>query len=273
MPQPLDNPLTAKPVPPEAPDLDEHQLVVESVEVSYGPIRALYGVSLSVGSGEAVALIGPNGAGKTSLLHALIGLRRPSRGRILWRGRDITGLPPQQRLRLGMALVPEHRRVLATLTVEENLMVAGSILPRQLRLARVGELTERFEVLGQRRSQRAGLLSGGEAQQLSIARALMTSPDLLLLDEPTLGLAPLVAAQVFELIDELRRSGMTLLIVEQNAHRVLESVDTACILRTGHIVEHGRASQIAAQDDLFDSFLGVEDADSDPTTGRGGSNG
>ena len=233
-------------------------LSIESVEVSYGPIRALYGISLSVGSGETTALIGPNGAGKTSLLHAVIGLHRPSRGRIRWRGRDITRLPPQQRIRLGMALVPEHRRILTTLTVEENLLVGARILPRRLRRIRTEELIERFEVLGRKRSQRAGLLSGGEAQQLAIARALIASPDLLLMDEPTLGLAPLVATQVFELIEELRRSGMTLIVVEQNARRALEHADSAYIIRTGRIVEHGPAAQLAAREDLFGSFLGGE---------------
>lgn len=238
-------------------------LSVESVEVAYGRIRALYGISLSVGSGETVALIGPNGAGKSSLLQAIIGLRRPSRGCIRWRGRDITGLPTHQRIRLGMALVPEHRRILATLTVEENLLVSAIILPRRLRQVRANELIERFEVLGRKRSQQAGLLSGGEAQQLAIARALMASPDLLLMDEPTLGLAPLVAAQVFDLIDELRQSGMALIVVEQNARRALAAADSAYLIRTGHIAESGSAQQLAAQKDLFRSFLGDSPADSD----------
>ncbi len=251
----FDNPLTDKAYQVGSETFDE-LLAVESVEVSYGPIRALYGISLTVGSGETIALIGPNGAGKTSLLNTVIGMRRPSQGRVRWKGRDITGLPPQQRIRLGMALVPEHRRILGTLTVEENLLVGAITLPRRLRQTRADELMERFDILGRKRSQRAGLLSGGEAQQLAIARALMASPDLLLMDEPTLGLAPLVAAQVFELIDELRRSGMTLIVVEQNARRALESADSACILRTGQIVEQGPAEQIAARDDIFGSFLG-----------------
>lgn len=254
----FDNPLAMAADPRVGPETPGNLLSVESVEVSYGPIRALYGISLSVGSGETVALIGPNGAGKTSLLHAIIGLHRPSQGHIRWRGREITGLLPQQRIRLGMALVPEHRRILTTLTVEENLLVAAITLPRRARRIRADELIERFDILGRKRSQRAGLLSGGEAQQLAIARALMACPELLLMDEPTLGLAPLVANQVFELIEELRRSGTTLIVVEQNARRALEFADSAYIIRTGHIVEHGPAEQLAAREDLFGSFLGGE---------------
>ena len=203
-----------------------------------------------------VALIGPNGAGKSSLLHAIIGLRRPSRGRVRWRGQDITGLSTQQRIRLGMALVPEHRRILATLTVEENLLVGGMILPRRMRQTQADRMIERFEVLKRKRSQPAGVLSGGEAQQLAIARALMPSPALLLMDEPTLGLAPLVATQVFALIDELREAGMTLIVVDQNARRVLNAADSAYLVRTGRIAQSGAADELAAREDIFGSFLG-----------------
>ncbi len=248
---------------------DGELLSLESIEVSYGPVRALFGISLSVGSGETVALIGPNGAGKSSVLHAIIGLRRPNRGRIRYKGHDITGLPTQQRIRLGMALVPEHRRILATLTVEENLLVGGMILPRRLRQTRANEMIERFEVLKRKRSQQAGVLSGGEAQQLAIARALMPSPELLLMDEPTLGLAPLVAAQVFGLIKELRERGMTLIVVDQNPRRVLNSADSAYLIRTGHIVQSGSADQLATREDLFGSFLGgsPEDSGVEPMAG------
>lgn len=231
-------------------------LCLESVEVSYGPIRALFGISLSVGPGETVALIGPNGAGKSSLLHAIIGLRRPSGGSIRWQGQDITGLPTPQRISLGMALVPEHRRILATLTVEENLLVGGMILPRRLRQARADELMERFGVLRRKRDQQAGVLSGGEAQQLAIARALMPSPQLLLMDEPTLGLAPLVATQVFDLVDELRRGGMTLIVADRNVRRILRSADSAHLIRTGQVAHSGSADELAEQQDLFGSYLG-----------------
>ncbi|MDE0066796.1 MAG: ABC transporter ATP-binding protein [Acidimicrobiaceae bacterium] len=231
-------------------------LAVDSAEVSYGPIRALYGVTLNVEPGEIVAIVGPNGAGKSTLLNAIVGLRPLTRGRITWRGRDITGLAPQQRVRLGIGLVPEHRRILTTLTVEENLLVSATALPGRLRRVRANELMERFEVLGENRSRRAGLLSGGQEQLLAIARALMGSPELLLLDEPTLGLAPIVAAKVFGIIDELHQNGTTLIVVEQNIRRVLESADSACIMRTGRIVERQQAERLAARTDLFDSFLG-----------------
>lgn len=246
----------------------EQLLAIDSAEVSYGPIRALHGVSLAVRPGEMLAIVGPNGAGKSSLLNAIIGLCRLSRGRISWRGRDITRLPPQQRVRLGMALVPEHRRILTTLTVEENLLVSATVLPSRLRRSRANELMGRFEILGQNRSRRGGLLSGGQAQQLAIARALMPSPELLLMDEPTLGLAPIVTAQVFEVIDELRQNGMTLIVVEQNIRRVLKSADFACIMRTGRVAEHSEAELLAARTDLFDSFLGTT-----PSGGGGPSQG
>lgn len=235
-------------------------LEIESLEVAYGPIRALYGVSLQVSAGELLAVVGPNGAGKTSLLNAVIGMCRPRAGRVRWHGRDVSSMPPQSRLRLGIALVPEHRRVLCTLTVEENLRVAATGVPRRLRRARVADIMERFETLGRLRGRRAGVLSGGEAQQLAIARALVAGPQLLLMDEPTLGLAPLVARQVFDLIRELHASGMALIVVEQNTRSVLAAADHACIMRTGRIVERGAATDLARRADMFGSFLGDDAA-------------
>ena len=231
-------------------------LTLDRVEVAYGGVRAVHGASIAVGHGELVALIGPNGAGKSSLLNAVVGLHPPCGGSIRWRGADVTGWSPQRMLRAGIALVPEHRRILTGLTVEENLLVAGIVNGSRTRRRLAAGLMERFGVLGRKRAVPAGLLSGGEAQQLAIARALMSRPDLLLMDEPALGLAPRLRTQVFELLGELAAAGTTLLVVEQDAHRLLEMADTAYIMRSGDIVASGPAGALAAREDLFEAFLG-----------------
>ena len=231
-------------------------LTLDRVEVTYGSVRAVHGASLSVPEGDVVALIGPNGAGKSSLLNAIIGLHAPSGGAIRWHRTDVTGWSPQRMLRAGIALVPEHRRILTGLTTEENLLVAGILTGGRVRRRLAAELMERFEVLGRRRSTPAGLLSGGEAQQLAIARALMSRPRVLLMDEPALGLAPLLRFEVFDLLGELAAAGTTLLVVEQDAHRLLDLADTAYIMRSGDIVASGTAGELAAREDLFEAFLG-----------------
>ena len=231
-------------------------LILEQVEVAYGGVRAVHGASITVGEGQLVALIGPNGAGKSSLLNAVIGLHPPSGGTIRWRGDDVGGWSPQRMLRAGVALVPEHRRILTGLSTEENLLVAGITTGARTRRRRAAELMERFEVLGRRRSAPAGLLSGGEAQQLAIARALMSRPALLLMDEPALGLAPRLRSEVFDLLGELAAAGTTLLVVEQDARRLLRMADTAYIMRSGDIVAGGPAASLAAREDLFEAFLG-----------------
>ncbi len=231
-------------------------LTLERVEVAYGSVRAVHGASISVPEGELVALIGPNGAGKSSLLNAVVGLHAPRGGAIRWRGTDVTGWSPQRMLRAGVALVPEHRRILTGLTTEENLLVAGILTDRRSRRRLAAGLMERFEVLGRKRATPAGLLSGGEAQQLAIARALMSRPDVLLMDEPALGLAPVLRGQVFDLLGELAEAGTTLLVVEQDARRLLEMAGSAYIMRSGDIVAGGTADALAARDDLFEAFLG-----------------
>lgn len=231
-------------------------LSLDRVEVAYGSVRAVHGASISVPEGELVALIGPNGAGKSSLLNAVVGLHPPSGGTIRWRGTEVTGWAPQRMLRAGIALVPEHRRILTGLTVEENLLVAGILTRGRSRRRLAAGLMERFEVLGRKRGTPAGLLSGGEAQQLALARALMSHPEMLLMDEPALGLAPLMRAQVFDLLAELAATGTTLLVVEQDARRLLELADTAFIMRSGDIVASGPADVLAAREDLFEAFLG-----------------
>ncbi len=233
-------------------------LSVQGLTARYGSITALRDASLVVQAGEIVGVIGPNGAGKSTLLNSVVGLLRPAAGRVFLDGRDVTGLPPDRMLRRGVALVPERRRLFADLTVAENLLVAGvtqSGADRRRRLEEVGEL---FPVLRQRWDVPAGYLSGGEAQQLAIARALVSGPRLLLMDEPTLGLAPALVDLVFELVAGLRGQGCTLLVVEQNARRLLEVADRAYVLRTGSVVGEGTGRDLLARRDLFEVYLGAE---------------
>ena len=231
-------------------------LAVQGLTTRYGAITALRDVDLRVEEGEVVALIGPNGAGKTTLLGSVAGLLRPAAGRVLLHGRDLTGATPDRMLRGGVALVPEHRRIFADLTVHENLVVAGVTLPRRARERRIREMNELFDVLGDKRELPAGYLSGGQAQQLALARALMTDPELLLMDEPSLGLAPTLIDAVFDLVAKLRAQGRTMLIVEQNAQRALEVADRAYVLRSGAIADEGPARQLAGRTDIFDTYLG-----------------
>ncbi len=231
-------------------------LEVRGLTTKYGAIAALRDADLHVGSGEVVGLIGPNGAGKTTLLGSIAGLLAPSSGTVTFEGDDITGRPPERLLRAGLALVPEHRRIFVDLTVEENLKVGGVTTPASERAELLEEMAERFSVLREKWTTAAGYLSGGEAQQLAIARALMSKPRLLMMDEPSLGLAPVLVDVVFELIADLRAQGRTLLVVEQNAGRMLEAADRAYVLRSGEVVAEGTGSELAERDDLFSSFVG-----------------
>lgn len=233
-------------------------LTVEGLTTRYGSIAAIRDVAIHVSSGEIVGLIGPNGAGKSTLLNTVVGLLRPSAGRIMFDGKDVTGSSPDRMLRLGAALVPERRRLFADLTVVENLLVAGITTPAADRKRRLAEVVELFPVLERRWAVPAGYLSGGEAQQLAIARALMSGPRLLLMDEPTLGLAPGLVGLVFELVARLRREGHTLLVVEQNARQLLETVDRAYLMRTGTVVAEGTGWELLGRHDLFEAYLGVE---------------
>ena len=231
-------------------------LEVEGLTARYGSIAALRDATLNVGSGEVVGLIGPNGAGKTTLLSSVAGLISPAAGRVVLEGDDITGQTPEKLLRSGVALVPEHRRIFADLTVEENLKIGGVTVSPAKRAELLEEMAERFEVLKEKWDVSAGYLSGGEAQQLAIARALMSAPRLLMMDEPSLGLAPVLVDLVFELIDTLRDQGRTLLVVEQNAARMLEVSDRAYVLRSGEVVASGTGAELSQRDDLFDTFVG-----------------
>jgi branched-chain amino acid transport system ATP-binding protein len=231
-------------------------LEVEGLVTRYGSISALRGVSLTVGAGEVVGLIGPNGAGKTTLLGSIAGLLAPAAGRVTLEGIDVSGWPPDRMLRSGLALVPEHRRIFTDLTVVENLRIGGVTKPAAERDRLLGEMVDLFPVLREKWTTSAGYLSGGEAQQLAIARALMSEPRLLMMDEPSLGLAPVLVDVVFDLIEKLRERGRTLLVVEQNATRLLEVADRAYVLRTGELVATGTGAELLADESLFDLFVG-----------------
>lgn len=233
-------------------------LEVDQITTRYGAITALRAASLEVHAGELVALVGPNGAGKTTLLNTVAGLLRPATGSVRFEGNDITGADPARLVRSGLALVPEHRRIFKDLTVEENLRLGGSTASANDRRERLQEAADLFPVLRTKWSTSAGYLSGGEAQQLAVARALMSNPRLLLLDEPTLGLAPTMVDVVFDLLQRLREQGRTLLVVEQNATRALQLADRGYLLRTGNIVASGTGAALAADTGLFDSFIGAE---------------
>ena len=231
-------------------------LEVSGLTTAYGEISALRDANLSVGSGEVVGLIGPNGAGKSTLLNTIAGLLVPRAGRVDFDGRDVTGRSPEELLRAGLALVPERRRIFVDLTVEENLRIGGVTIPATDRGDLLNEMAELFPVLRDKWTTSAGYLSGGEAQQLAIGRALMSRPRLLMMDEPSLGLAPILVDTVFQLVEALRDQGRTLLVVEQNATRMLEVADRAYVLRSGQIVAEGTGAELRSDERLFDMFVG-----------------
>lgn len=236
------------------------RLEVEDLEVTYGPIRALQGVSLRVDPGEVVAVIGANGAGKTTLLRAISGLLRPRSGRIRFDGHEITGWPPERIVALGLVQIPERRQLFHSMSVEDNLRLGAYLrLRRGERKAVEEDLQRVFEIfprLKERRRQVAGTLSGGEQQMLAIGRGLMARPRVLLLDEPSLGLAPLLVRELFRILRALREQGLTLLLVEQNARQALRIADRAYIMETGRIVREGAAVDLLADPILQAAYLG-----------------
>jgi branched-chain amino acid transport system ATP-binding protein len=236
-------------------------LEVSGLSARYGPVHALRDVSLDVRAGELVALIGANGAGKSTLLRTIAGLLAPTAGRVAVDGRDVTGRAPEALLRAGVALVPERRRIFGDLTVLDNLELGGYAQPRgrdfASRLAAGVEAAyDRFPVLRQRSRQLAGTLSGGEQQMLAIGRALMTGPRLLLCDEPSLGLAPLVVQEIMRLLAALRAAGTTILLVEQNARLALRFADRAYVLEVGRVALSGASADLLADDQLKAAYLG-----------------
>lgn len=234
-------------------------LDVTGLTTRYGSIAALRDADLAVREGEIVGLIGPNGAGKTTLLNTLAGLLKPTTGAVTFDGADITNLNPERRVSAGLALVPEHRKIFVDMTVEENLKIGSVTRKPSERTSDLGEMADLFPVLRDKWSTAAGFLSGGEAQQLAIARGLMSRPKLLMLDEPSLGLAPVLVDVVFALLEDLRASGRTLLVVEQNATRLLETADRAYVLRSGEVVADGTGAELSQRDDLFATFVGGTD--------------
>jgi branched-chain amino acid transport system ATP-binding protein len=234
------------------------QLDVHNLEVSYGQARALNGVSFSVPSGSLNAVVGANGAGKTSLVRAIAGMLRPSGGQVLFNGIDITGLESSDTCELGIGQVAEGRQIFPTLTIDENLQL-GSALRRSSRdyavnLERVFDL---FPRLVERRNQKAGTLSGGEQQMLAIGRCLMSNPIFIMFDEPSLGLSPLMVELVFSAILELKRSGMTILLIEQNVAESLALADFATVLESGKVVLAGTATDVAGNDGVRRAYLGL----------------
>jgi branched-chain amino acid transport system ATP-binding protein len=234
-------------------------LEVSDMHVSYGQIEALHGISLTVAEGEIVTVIGANGAGKTTALTAVAGLLRPSRASISFDGRPIDRMPPHRRVENGMVLVPEGRHVFAAMTVGENLEMGAFVRARrgsQSYRSELSKVLELFPILGTRSSQIAGTLSGGEQQMLAIGRALMGQPRLLLIDEPSLGLAPLIVKQIFEAFSEIRALGVTFLLVEQNAQKALSIADRAYVLETGEITRTGSARSLLGDEAVQRAYLG-----------------
>ena len=234
-------------------------LEVRDLEVAYGHVEAVRGVSLSVGEGQFVTLIGPNGAGKTSLLSALAGLVRPKAGKVALGGKDVTGLPAHAAVAAGISLVPEGRAILGRMTVEENLRLAGELRrPKAEVPPAIEEQYRRFPILGERRAQLAGSLSGGQQQMLAFARALMARPRILLLDEPSMGLSPLLVKQVFEIVQAIHREGATILLVEQNARLALSITEHAWVLERGRVVFEGASEALARDERVMAAYLGGE---------------
>ena len=234
-------------------------LAVSGLDVSYGKIAALHGASLEVTEGAIVTVIGPNGAGKTTLLGAMMGLL-PGKGAVLYGGEDISGLPTEARVARGLCLVPERRELFGGLSVEDNLMLGAFSRIRQgMRPIRadLAAVYDRFPRLLERRSQLAGTLSGGERQMLAIGRALMAKPRLLMLDEPSLGLAPRIVRDIFHIIVDLKRAGVSILLVEQNARAALQVADYGYVLETGEIVLEGTASALAVNPRVTETYLGL----------------
>ena len=233
-------------------------LRVESVDLAYGEVQVVYGASLEVGEGEVVGLVGGNGSGKSTILRAISGMLRPRSGRILLNGQVTNGLPPHAMLALGCAHVPMGRQLFSEMTVEENLLL-GAYLPRARprRRANLERVYALFPQLERKRRTLAGQLSGGEQQMLAIGRALMSEPRLLLLDEPSLGLAPLVLREVYEVIEQVAGTGLAMLLVEQNVRQVLRVASRTYVLENGRIVLHGPSAELMNHPEIRRAYLGL----------------
>jgi branched-chain amino acid transport system ATP-binding protein len=233
-------------------------LIVKSIHTYYGNIHALKGVSLHVRQGEIVTLVGANGAGKSTLVNTICGMAKPARGRIELNGNQIDGLAPEQIVRKGIALVPEGRQIFSTMSVEANLLMGGFVHREDSGQLRedMERFYERFPILRQRSRQLAGTLSGGEQQMLAISRALMSRPQLLVLDEPSMGLAPLIIKEIFAIIRELKEEGRTILLIEQNARGALKIADRGYVLETGKVVLQGEGLELLEHREVKRAYLG-----------------
>jgi branched-chain amino acid transport system ATP-binding protein len=232
-------------------------LTLENVSVNYGAIKALTGITMHVEKGEVVTLIGANGAGKSTTLRTITGLLSPESGRVIYEGQDISGRATHKLVAQGISMSPEGRGVFANLTVRENLQMGAYLQKNKAQVnSDMQRVFEMFPRLKEREAQNAGTLSGGEQQMLAMGRALMSRPRLLLLDEPSLGLAPLVVHTIFEAIEEIRSKGTTILLVEQNAHAALGHSDRAYVLETGNIVMEGPSKELAADPRIKEAYLG-----------------
>lgn len=236
-------------------------LKIRNLEAGYGKLQVLKHVSMHVDAGEIVTIIGANGAGKTTLLSAISGLIKASGGEMVFKDREIRGVVASEIPRLGCVMVPEGRQVFATMTVEENLVLGAHVVQKEGKKV-ISELLElqfvRFPILKERRKQLAGTLSGGEQQMLAMARALMSRPSLVMMDEPSTGLAPLIVKEIFEIIEKLRKEGNTVLLVEQNARAALAIADRGYVLETGKVIVQGPAEDLLANSAVQSAYLGRE---------------
>ncbi len=233
-------------------------LEVKSLSVSYGAVQALSNVSVHVAPGEFVSLIGSNGAGKTTLLNSIMNIIGKSKGAVTFDGKEVTKMRTPNIVTKGMAIVPEGRRIFSNMTVRENLEMGGFKRPAAEVKTKLQQMFELFPVLEERQTQTAGMLSGGEQQMLAIGRALMTSPKLLLMDEPSMGLAPLVIKEVYEKLKVLAAGGLTILLVEQNATMALKYAQRGYVLENGRIILQGRASELLGDNEVKRAYLGKE---------------
>ena len=232
-------------------------LEIKDLEVYYGVIQAIKGVSFEVNQGEVIALIGANGAGKTTILQTITGLLSPKNGSVIFEGKDITKIPAHKIVSLGMAHVPEGRRVFADLSVLENLKMGAFTRKDKNEINEsLQKVYARFPRLEERKNQRAGTLSGGEQQMLAMGRALMSNPKIILMDEPSMGLSPILVNEIFDIIQSVSKSGTTVLLVEQNAKKALSIADRAYVLETGNIVLDGNANDLLNNDSIKKAYLG-----------------
>lgn len=232
-------------------------LEIKDINVHFGVIHALKGISFTVNQGEIVTLIGANGAGKTTTLRTISGLKKPTSGQILLDGKDITAVSAQERVKMGISHVPEGRRIFPSMTVLENLEMGAYLRKDKKGIAEdLESVYERFPILADRKKQLAGTLSGGEQQMLAIGRALMSRPKILFLDEPSMGLAPLLVEEIFNIIKDINKAGTTILLVEQNANLALQIADRAYVMETGSIILSGTGKELLQSDDIKKAYLG-----------------